>query len=119
MIHYTTIGQSKKLIELGLDPLTSDMCYSFTGEHIEDAKDEDFSVSVGLASAIRYNLFSYRYGYDIPCWSLGALLEVMPVYIRNYNQLNKTTRVYDLNLFRSAYHCCGYSYGPSLNEENQ
>ena len=78
MIHYTTIGQSKKLIELGLDPLTSDMCYSFTGEHIEDAKDEDFSVSVGLASAIRYNLFSYRYGYDIPCWSLGALLEVMP-----------------------------------------
>lgn len=81
MIHYTTIGQSKKLIELGLDPLTSDMCYSFTGEHIEDAKDEDFSVSVGLASAIRYNLFSYRYGYDIPCWSLGALIELMPKVI--------------------------------------
>lgn len=78
MTHYTTIEQSKKLVELGLDPLTSDMYYSFTGEHIKDAKDEDFSVSVGLASAIRDKHFSYRYGYVIPCWSLGALLEMMP-----------------------------------------
>ena len=81
MTHYTTIEQSKKLVELGLDPLTSDMYYSFTGEHIKDAKDEDFSVSVGLASAIRDKHFSYRYGYVIPCWSLGALLEIMPEQI--------------------------------------
>ena len=78
MIRYTTIEQSKKLIELGLDPLTSDMYYSFTGKHIKDSKDDDFSVSVGLASSIRDNHFSYRYGYVIPCWSLGALLDVMP-----------------------------------------
>lgn len=126
MQHYTTIEQSKKLLELGLSPETADLYYSML-YHI----DKLYHVP-NLGEPIKV-LSLYNEGHTlggkykpktleefcIPCWSLGALLEVMPDYIRNYNQLNKTTRVYGLNLFRSAYHCCGYSYGPSLNEENQ
>ena len=56
----TTIEQSKKLTELGLSRETSDMYY-WCGESIRfggyKAQDKD---------------------YDIPCWSLAALLNVLP-----------------------------------------
>ena len=82
---YTTIEESKQLIEAGLDPKTSDMYYSFMGEHIKEAKSEDFTIHVGTAYTIKDNHFSYRYGYVIPCWSLAALLELLPKSINAVN----------------------------------
>lgn len=56
----TTIEQSKKLIELGIDRKTSDMYY-WCGEDLRiggyKAQDED---------------------YDISAWSLTALLDILP-----------------------------------------
>ena len=56
----TSIEQSKKLIELGIDRNTSDMFY-YCGEDLRigghKAQDDD---------------------YDIPAWSLTALLEMLP-----------------------------------------
>ena len=70
MIHYTSVEQAKKLVELGLKPTTADMWY--------DSPDKDyFSPHVGQNVSITRDLFSFREGYVIPCWSLGALIEVM------------------------------------------
>jgi len=58
----TSIEQSKKLIELGIDRKTSDMYY-WCGEDLRiggyKAQDEE---------------------YDVSAWSLSALLDLMPVY---------------------------------------
>lgn len=56
-MNYTSKEQSKRLIELGLSPETADMYY-----------EDDISIVVGHSWHERH----------IPCWSVGALLEVMP-----------------------------------------
>ena len=69
MKHYTTIEQSKKLVELGLNPDTADMGYN--GIEDEDAR----KIKYDRVPSTIPNMNS------IPCWSLGALLEVMPKVI--------------------------------------
>ena len=108
MIGYTTIQQSKKLIELGLNPETSDMSYV----KCADAEQEWYQAEN------RKQILAYDKKHWIPCWSLNALLEVMPGSISKYDSSARATKSYGLNLFRSHYHCCGYSFGPSLNKEN-
>jgi len=61
MQHYTTIKQSKKLVELGLNPDTADMCYSTFGV-------EAHPLHLTLKNKEKLT----------PCWSLGALMELMP-----------------------------------------
>ena len=78
MKHYTTIEQSKKLLELGLRPETADMGYN--GVEYRDIRK------------IRYdNVATTMPNMDsIPCWSLGSLLSVMPFIEDNkiiYNPL--------------------------------
>ncbi len=72
----TTIEQSKKLIELGLSADTADM----TWEKVAKCLTEDFywKLIIGLDKAIKDNLFSYRNGHVLPCWSLSKLIELMP-----------------------------------------
>ena len=78
----TTIEQSKKLVELGIDASTADM----TIEKVSHGLTQDFKweLTVGLDAAIKENLFSYRNGFVVPAWSLSALLELMPL-INEYN----------------------------------
>jgi hypothetical protein len=68
---YTNIEQSKKLAEI-LPLETADMYYEYTNE------EPEYKVYVGRNIAITYNLFSYRNGHTIPCWSLAAVLGVLP-----------------------------------------
>jgi hypothetical protein len=72
-MYYTTIEQSKKLLELGLKPESADMYY----EMIHGDK---------YPQLVRVNLTNRHWmqlcpGVMMPCWSLGALLELMPKYI--------------------------------------
>lgn len=62
----TTISQSRKLIELGLDQNTANMYYPYFG-----AGQYGDIPRVGLP-------IEYSGGKDIPAWSLSALLEVIP-----------------------------------------
>ena len=65
-MNYTSIEQSKKLLELGLNPETADMYYE---------------PSIGFCtepSEARVGEIKYAHPRSIPCWSLGALLDVMP-----------------------------------------
>ena len=77
MKHYSSIEQSKKLLELGLDPETADLihaCYSYI-MHTNKPTD-NFKYTVILKDEDR----SSDRSYDIPCWSVGALLGVLPEY---------------------------------------
>ena len=68
MNYYTTLEQSKKLIELGLDPKTADMAYA------KGFKD--------LVICSPYIEDGFVGEFDLPCWSLGALISVLPCFIK-------------------------------------
>lgn len=73
--NWTTVKESKHLIELGVDVKTHDMYH----EKIAHGLVEPFEweTFVGQNAAIMDDLFSYRNGYTLPCWSLGALIDLM------------------------------------------
>ena len=65
----TSIEQSKKLLSLGLDPSSADMCYP----HFIRGGADTYNEIPEIAEDIDYP-------YEMPCWSLTALLELMPLY---------------------------------------
>ena len=66
----TSIEQSKKLLSLGLDPGTADMCWT---KYIDNGDITSLHVTVN------YGIVPI----DYPCWSLTALLKLMPRIIPN------------------------------------
>lgn len=70
---YTNLEQSKKLAEI-LSLESADMYYSKT--KILNSDETDYIVKVGTPIVIT----------DVPCWSLAALLDVLPKTI-NHNTL--------------------------------
>ena len=59
----TSLEQSKKLMELGIDVNTADMYWWYSGRryYVESMDDDDFNKES-----------------DVPAWSLSALLELIP-----------------------------------------
>ena len=109
MLRYTTKEQSLKLIELGLDPKTADGYYPSGNAGVPNVISLD---------KIPDDWFEHKTLLEdrIPAWSMEALLEAIPKYVHAYDA--DTLKSYSLNLFRSYYHCCSYSFGPSLKEKN-
>lgn len=69
-MNYTSIEQSKKLLELGLDANTADMFYSIITSITTDEQ------IIGRIPMLKWdNMSSLTY---IPCWSVGALLKLLP-----------------------------------------
>ena len=91
----TTIEQSKKLIELGIDVNTADMYWWYNGQryYAETKEHNDMQKS------------------DTPAWSLSVLLELMPPYLFEFE------RGIDLNIYPNlngkGWHC---SYMPNAVE---
>ena len=73
--NWTTVKESKHLIELGIDIKTHDMYHELTSHAL--AEPFEWETFVGQNVAIMNDLFSYRNGYTLPCWSLGALIDLM------------------------------------------
>ena len=73
----TSIEQSKKLLELGIAMHTADMVYQFIENEYGSGKWE---------SIPRNNSLNIGYDDDIPCWSLAALLRLIP----NFNMFKRT-----------------------------
>ena len=73
-MNYTTIEQSKKLLELGLSPESADMYYfkqvdpDYFPPDVESIKPTPFVISIENKP---------YYTYDIPCWSVVSLLNLM------------------------------------------
>ena len=63
MNSYTTIEQSEKLLELGFNPNTADMFYIF-----DPFVGDIGGIGIGKPEEVK----------DVPCWSLGALISLMP-----------------------------------------
>ena len=81
-MNYTSIEQSKKLLELGLSPDSADMCYgyialynysdrSYDGGYDEVPYPKDFM-------KLNSNFSEDEYDGTLPCWSLAALLDILP-----------------------------------------
>ena len=64
----TDLEQSKKLLELGIDVYTADMYWK---NGVSDKYIQCFTPFVSSGTNIDYD-------YDIPAWSLSALLGLMP-----------------------------------------
>lgn len=98
----TSLEQSKKLIELGIDRTTADMYYSF--DYNINEYDEDAQIIPKSELGQHFSLFPE----DIPAWSLTALLGLMPPYLFEFE------RGIDLNIYRNlngkGWHC---SYMPN------
>ena len=89
---YTTIEQSKKLLSLGLDPSTADMYYKYVLpksdklHHVPDVGEPTNALSwynKGYTLNGRKEPLELK-DFCIPCWSLTALLELMPSYLPLY-----------------------------------
>ena len=96
----TSIEQSKKLLELGLDPRTADMSYTNykfqtdnNGNLISDSCEPVGGLAVG-------NMFD-----DYPAWSLSALLELMPqrIYLNGAAHQFQLDRNWDKVTWQCAY----------------
>ena len=68
--YYTSIEQSKHLLELGIDTNTADMYYTKIYNTFTCKDEYEVIVSPKNKSD------------DIPCWSVGALIDLMPEQIR-------------------------------------
>lgn len=95
----SSMEQSKKLVELGLDPLSADMCWKTmcysretfeTLESYEDAlADLDRMVEEDEPS-------HYHFMFDAtPAWSVQALLDVMPEFINGDRIEVELSKVYN------------------------
>ena len=75
----TSIEQSEKLIELGIDVNTADMWYGVTYKKI-GREDDDFGESIEYTELSKYpDIKENAYTKEgIPSWSLSALLDLMP-----------------------------------------
>ena len=91
-MNYTSIEQSKKLVELGLNPDSADMYYTGVG----DIETGEFVISE------KTSIIEVGKGYKgtLPCWSVGALFTLLP----------KIENIYYANLYKASYavEACGY-----------
>ena len=75
-IGWTTIDEAKRLVAAQVDLNSADMSY------VEGPLGWALSTSPSLA--VKKKLFSFRQGYEWPCWSMGALLQLLPKQIVLY-----------------------------------
>lgn len=79
---YTDLEQSKKLAEI-LPPESADMCHKCIGDESYDTIVRPYSEYFE-----KYRLLLISKDFNaIPCWSLIALLKVIPKRIKDFNVL--------------------------------
>lgn len=81
MKYYTSIKQSKKLLELGLNYETADMFYDgiqdLYKEKVYNIPENGSSITVRTGHIITER--GIKNNLLLPCWSLGALLNLIPL----------------------------------------
>ena len=75
----TTVKQSRKFMELGIDVNTADIWWA---EYII-TEEPYYYLSFIKSSDINYSQNTIK---DIPAWSLSALLELIPPYLGKFNE---------------------------------
>lgn len=77
--NFTTPEQSKRLLELGVPADSADCYWSFRSDSLTE--NWGYRCYIGESPAIKNNLFSYRQGYTLPCWSVGRLIEIYHICV--------------------------------------
>ena len=95
----TSIEQSKKLIELGINVDTADMCHRYRWSN-------NSFINLPCAEKAREPITG-----DIPAWSLAALLDVIPKHIKDYNVLRIDINEKDFSIW---YDNVGYGVNTEL-----
>ena len=99
----TSIEQSKKLIELGINIKTADMYWWYSGNRycVESMDDDDFNENS-----------------DIPAWSLSALIKVLPAdyiahkhYFLEISKMGDNAKPYEVRYFRFREQSDGANFG--------
>lgn len=96
----TSLEQSKKLIELGIDTDTADMCYKCLEEDPYDLIVRPYSDWKEEYKVLLRNGDAKVY----PAWSLVALLRLMPFHIIENNQRYGFYQVKGFNKQGETYH---------------
>ena len=73
MKNYTTIEQSKKLLELGLKSESADMWWNFYSVTTDDTTPQIIRIDNPWIGSFNWN----NELDNLPCWSTGALLELL------------------------------------------
>lgn len=95
---YTTIEQSKKLLELGLNSETADACYDVGyGQIKAHIECENFT---SYFTNDEYPELKDRY---IPCWSLVALLNIIDNNGLVYDISNDKNREFAILVYEADY----------------
>ena len=100
---FTSLEQSKKLAEI-LPLESADMGYLWNGTSFCEYPASNQTI--------------FKRVENIPCWSLVALLSVLPQSITKYIDDERCQKTFHLNLFRSYYYCCSYSLSPSISDDD-
>lgn len=80
---YTSLEQSRRLLELGVSSDTADMYYRGTQSIINPKEFEYSEYPLVRGKYVSFDDLKYFY----PCWSLNALLNILPHYeINNYSE---------------------------------
>ena len=85
----TSLEQSKKLLELGVDVNTADMWWNFYYVTTDNTTPQIIHIDTPWVGSFNWN----NEPDNIPCWSLAALLEV----IRNNGR-------YELQMYEGGYY---------------
>lgn len=96
--NFTTIEQSKKLLELGVPEWTADMFYDVNSEKkyrswevCPDTVPFNTTYRKYIAYGENFDVFKHEYFY--PCWSVGRLIEIMNICsIHNIVSIYRTDR---------------------------
>lgn len=84
--YYTTIEQSKKLLSLGVGRETADMAYFYwKNSHTKESGIDDVPTILNKLPIE---------DADVPCWSLGALFDLLPHRITGFDgiEYHRVTR---------------------------
>lgn len=118
MRYFTTIEQSKKLLELGLSPESADMSWRYN--LLNENNTEKYVIdTVSYSEWIKcFPEYSDTAVKPIPCWSVSALMNILPNHIKTSDRLKCNysikIRKYDwyenTTMYQIAY---GNSFGSS------
>ena len=110
-MNYTSIEQSKKLLELGLNSKSADLIYgSYAFDGSPENGDENLPTTfedpetkhwyyVDFAEPFYTEDWTKSKKYpDIPCWSVGALTELIPAYVIEKHPLSDKIVVWSCGL---------------------
>ena len=77
--NFTTPEQSKRLLKIGVHADSADCYWQLRSDTL--AEYLEYRCYIGTIPAIIDNLYSFRNGYTIPCWSVGRLIEIYHICV--------------------------------------